>query len=377
MRLADLGRRATALGTALSLASLGLTIDNVLRVRRPSRGTVAEVEPLSVLIPMRNEASTASRCLTAVLEAADRWPGPVRVLVLDDESDDGTGALVAEMAGRDRRIGVIAGSPPPPGWLGKSWACRQLADAAFPYGVLAFLDADVVLEPHAFTSSAALLRSVGLDLLSPYPRQIANGAAERLLQPLLQWSWLSTLPLGVAENSSRASLSAANGQFLLVDAVTYRQAGGHEAVRDVVLEDIALLRAVKAAGGRGIVAEGSEVATCRMYDGWREVRAGYRKSLWSAFGSPAGTGAVTAGLCLTYVLPALAALAGSRVGAVGYLAGVASRAVSAECTGGRAWPDALAHPISVLLFAALAADSSLARRNGELRWKGRVLEGVR
>ena len=74
MRLADLGRRATALGTALSLASLGLTIDNVLRVRRPSRGTVAEVEPLSVLIPMRNEASTASRCLTAVLEAADRWP---------------------------------------------------------------------------------------------------------------------------------------------------------------------------------------------------------------------------------------------------------------------------------------------------------------
>ncbi|MEO9329356.1 glycosyltransferase family 2 protein [Gordonia sp. B21] len=361
----------------MSLASLALTVDNALRVRRPDRGVVATPEPLSVLIPMRNEAATATRCLSAVLEAADRWPGPVRILVLDDESDDGTGALVAGMSALDPRIELVAGAPTPPGWLGKTWACQQLADRASPYGVLVFVDADVVVEPHAFTASVALLRGAGLDLVSPYPRQVAQGWAERLVQPLLQWSWLSTLPLGLAETSPRKSLSAANGQFLLVDAVTYQQAGGHGAVRDVVLEDLALLRAIKAAGGRGVVAEGSAVATCRMYEGWREVRAGYRKSLWSAFGSPAGTAAVTALLCLMYVVPALAALTGSRVGTAGYLAGVASRAMAARCTGGRTWPDAFAQPLSILLFAGLAADSTLAHRSGDLRWKGRVLEGVR
>ncbi|KAF0968163.1 MULTISPECIES: glycosyltransferase [Gordonia] len=379
MRATDLWHRTVTVGTGLSLASLALTVDNAIRVRRPGLTDIPPAEPLSVLIPMRNEVTRAERCLTAVLDAIDRWPGPVRVLVLDDGSADGTDAVLARLAAHDDRIEVFEGSPPPHGWLGKTWACRQLADNALadgtlPDGVLAFVDADVVVEPHAFTSSVALLRASGLDLVSPYPRQVATSAAERLVQPLLQWSWMSTLPLGLAERSPRESLTAANGQFLMVDADTYRRAGGHEAVRDVVLEDIALLRAIKAAGGRGVVAEGSTVAICHMYEGWHEVRAGYRKSLWSAFGSPAGTSAVTAALCLMYVIPALAALTGSRTGLVGYFAGVASRLVAARCTGGRTFPDAFGHPASIALFAFLAADSTIARRRGELRWKGRTIE---
>ena len=122
------------------------------------------------------------------------------------------------------------------------------------------------------------------------------------------------------------------------------------------------------------MAEGSDVATCRMYRGWDEVRAGYRKSLWSAFGSPGGTLGVTGLLCLMYVLPAAAALFGSRTGLVGYLAGVASRVVSARCTGGRGWPDAFAHPLSILVFTGLAVDSTLARQRGDLQWKGRPIE---
>ncbi|OUC77629.1 glycosyltransferase [Gordonia lacunae] len=374
MRVSDLLRPLVITGTALSLASLVLTLDNARRVRRPDLIDLPAPEPLSVLIPMRNEVETAERCLQAVLEAADRWPGPIRILVLDDGSVDGTDAVLARLAALDDRIRVHPGTAPPPGWLGKSWACAQLADKAFPDGVHVFLDADVVVEPHAFTSSFALLRNAGLDLVSPYPRQVAVGTGERLVQPLLQWSWLSTLPLGLAERSSRESLSAANGQFLVVDAAAYHRAGGHAAVHDVVLEDIALLRAIKAAGGRGVVAEGSDVATCRMYHGWREVRAGYRKSLWSAFGSPGGTLGVTGLLCLMYVLPAAAALFGSRVGFVGYLAGVASRAVAARSTGGRDWPDAFGHPLSILVFTGLAVDSTLARHRGELEWKGRPIE---
>ncbi len=150
-----------------------------------------------------------------------------------------------------------------------------------------------------------------------------ESAAERLVQPLLQWSWLTTLPLRLAERSPRASLAAANGQFLVVDAQAYRSSGGHSAgsVRGAVLDDMALLRAVKASGGKGGVVDGTRLAVCRMYGDWAELRDGYTKSLWSAFGSKAGAGAVVAGLGMIYVVPPVAALTGSLTGLSGYLAG--------------------------------------------------------
>jgi hypothetical protein len=228
-----------------------------------------------------------------------------------------------------------------------------------------------VLAPHAVAATVTLLRSSGLDLVSPYPRQLAETPSERLVQPLLQWSWLTTLPLGPAERSPRASLAAANGQLLAVDAAAYARAGGHAAVANQVLEDIALLRAVKRSGGRGVPCDGSAVASCRMYASWPELRDGYAKSLWSAFGSPAGAAAVFAVLGLVYVWPAVAALRGSAVGAVGLGAGVLGRYLTAEATGARSLPDALAHPVSVVLAAALTATSFVGRYRGTLRWKGR------
>ena len=158
--------------------------------------------------------------------------------------------------------------------------------------------------------------------------------AERLVQPLLQWTWLTFLPLRLAERSPRPSLAAANGQLIAVRRSAYEAAGGHRAVRDQIVEDVALLRAVKRSGGRGTVVDGTAVASCRMYDGGRALADGYTKSLSSAFGSPAGAGAVMGALIAVYVVPPAAALRGSRTGLVGYLAGVAGRAVSARRTGG-------------------------------------------
>jgi hypothetical protein len=237
--------------------------------------------------------------------------------------------------------------------------------------VLVFVDADVRLRPGAVDAAVALLTGSGLDVVCPFPRQEAVTLAERLVQPLLQWSWLTTLPLRAAERSPRPSLTAACGQFLVIRRGALERAGGFGTVRGAVLDDVALVRAVKAAGGRGGIVDGTDLATVRMYDGWPAVRAGYGKSLWSAFGSGPRAAGVVGLLTLVYVVPPLAALRGSRVGAIGYAAGVASRVVAARRTGGRVLPDVLAHPVSIGLVGVLTADSVRGHRRGTLRWKGR------
>ncbi|WP_432493174.1 glycosyltransferase [Kineococcus gypseus] len=363
-------RALTWAGSAAAGALTAHSLLNARALRTPSPEPAPVAERVSVLVPVRDEEERAGACLASLLDQVG--VADVEVLVLDDASRDRTAEVVAAVAAADPRVRLLRGDGPPPGWLGKPHACAQLAAAATG-SVLVFVDADVVLAPHALAAGVELLRGTGLDLLSPYPRQLAHTWSERLVQPLLQWSWLTTLPLRAAEVSPRPSLSAANGQLLLVDAAAYRRAGGHAAVRGQVLDDIALLRAVKASGGRGGVADGTALATCRMYDGWPALREGYAKSLWSAFGSPASAVAVSAGLAVAYVLPPLAALGGSRAGAAGYVAAVVGRYAAAERTGGRSLPDALGHPASVVLLIGLLADSWARHRRGRLAWKGRVL----
>jgi len=109
-----------------------------------------------------------------------------------------------------------------------------------------------------------------------------------------------------------------------------------------------------------------------MYDSWEDLVEGYTKSLWSAFGGPAGSAAVTGVLGLAYVAPlASALLVGSPVGWVGYGAGVVGRTLVARTTGQPVLPDVLAHPVSIVLLGYLVARSWRRRRAGALTWKGR------
>ena len=363
---------AVRLLSGLAVAGAAHAVVNTALLRRPPANLPTVTRPVTVVVPVRDEEDQIRGCLGALLD--QRGVDRLEVVVVDDGSTDRTAAVVASVP--DGRVRLVTAPPLPPGWLGKPHACWVGAEAAQDAadGVLVFVDADVRLAPDAVAAAVALLDTSGLDLISPWPRPVAEGAAERLVQPLSPWLWATTLPLRLAERSPRPSLAAANGQFLVLTRVAYTRSGGHAAVRDEVLEDIALLRAVKRAGGRGVPVDGSRLATCRMYDGWPAIREGYGKSLWAAVGgSPAASLAAAAALAAVYVVPPLAALRGSRAGLVGYAAGVASRAVVAATTGGRVWPDSLAHPVSVAVFGALTAGSVRGHRRGTLRWRGRAV----
>jgi Glycosyl transferase family 2 len=367
-------RAVVAAGTAAAVLGTVHAAHNLRVLRTPRTGDGQGVpvgERVSVLLPVRDEARNVTACLRAVL--AQDLVLDMEVLVLDDGSTDGTADVVRSVAGHDPRVRVIdGGNTVPDGWVGKTWACWRLAAAASGT-VLVFVDADVVLAPRGLAATATLLREAGLDWVSPYPAQVAESVPERLVQPLLQWSWLTALPLLVAERGGRSTLAAANGQLLAVDATVYRRAGGHRAVRGQVLDDIMLARALTRAGGHGTLADGTRVATCRMYHGWDDLRDGYAKWLWGAFGSPAGALIAAGALSVVYVVPAVAMLVGSPVGAAGYLAAVAGRVLAARRTGGRAWPDAFAHPVSASLLAALMVDSVVRHRAATLTWKGRLV----
>ena len=338
------------------------TVVNAFLLRRPAVSSPAE--PVSVLLPVRDEAGRVADCLQGLLAQE----GDVEILVLDDGSTDGTVSVVSAVAGE--RVRLLTGAPLTESWLGKPHACEQLAAAARPASrVLVFVDADVVLEPGALSACVTLLRSSGVDLLSPYPRITGAG---RIVQPLLQWSWLTFLPLRAMELSPHPSLAAAGGQLLVLDRAAYLRAGGHGAVRGSVLEDIELARAVKRSGGRIAIADASRFATCRMYETWGEVVDGYTKSLWASFGSPAGAASVVTLMLLVYALPPVLALGGTvelaAVGGCAYLIGVFGRVVTAAVTGGRRL-DAVAHPVSVVVFAWLVARSFRRRRT--VTWRGR------
>ena len=352
----------------LPLAALtGHTVVNALLLRRPARGATTG-ERVAVLLPLRDEATRVTPCLESLL--GQRGVPELEIVVLDDGSSDGTAEVVRAVAGD--KVRLLTGAPLPPGWLGKPHACQQLADAVPDAGVLVFVDADVVLEADAIAGAVRLLRSAGTTLLSPYPKITGAG---RLVQPLLQWSWLTFLPVRAMERSRRPSLAAAGGQWLLADRAGYDRAGGHEAVRADVLEDIALARAVKRCGARIALADGSRLATCEMYTSWRELSDGYAKSLWASFGSPAGAATVVVLLLLLYVAPLLLLIEGTVAAALwslsAYVLGVGGRVVAASATGGRAWPDALAQPVSIVLFGWLIARSFALRRRGRLTWRGR------
>ncbi len=373
-----LGRTAVKAGALASAAVTAHLAVNLTQARRPKPPTSAITERVSVLIPARDEAHRIGPTIAALL--AQRGLADAEFIVLDDGSSDGTAALVRSIVGDDPRFTVVEepNALPPDGWLGKPWACHRLAARATG-SVLVFLDADVILEPWAIASSVSLLRQLDYQLVSPWPRQVSQSPAERVTQPLLNWAWLSLLPVWLAMRSSNLLWSLANGQFLVFDTDAYRASGGHASVCGHVVEDVTIMVNIKRHGYRSAPVIGADIASCRMYTSAQEVFDGYTKNLWSLFPSKAPAIGVVGLATLVYFVPPAAALlardpATRRWGAVGYASAALGRAITARQVGEPAFPDALAHPVSIMAFLGILGASIVRRERGTLSWKGRPVE---
>lgn len=349
-----------------------VSLANAVLAPRLSRVGLPRSRPfVSVLVPARDEAHNLRETIPALLR--QRY-SELEIVVLDDGSTDATAALIARYArAHPDRLRALHGRPLPQGWLGKNWACHQLAQAARG-SVLVFCDADVRSEPDAIERTVAALENRRAGAVTALPRQELSGTLQRAVVPLItQLPVAATLPLALVALVRAPIVSMANGQWLAFDRSAYDACGGHSAVRAEVVEDLALGRLVKASGLRLLPLLARDLLTVRMYRNAVELRRGFVKNLYAlAGGHPASFGLAMAAFLLTAVYPWAGALVGLPGAKAALTLLLAIRIVSARPFGHGA-ASVLLHPLGSLAVAALAIESFAGSARGTLQWKGRRL----
>lgn len=341
-----------------------------------SRFTSVIYARVSVLVPARNEAATIGETVRSLLVQSY---SPLELLVLDDDSNDGTDETALEASEGDTRLRILRGRPIPRGWLAKNWACQQLADHA-KGEILVFADADVHWQPEGLNALLCEIERTSADMLAVFPTQRTESWPERLCVPLMALAIHAYLPAVAVHRSKHPLVAAASGQCIAFRRAAYEGFGGHAAVSDNILDDIGLARRVKKSGLRLQMAEARGLITCRMYNDWKTVREGYAKNILAGFGGSAGLIAATVFHWVVFLVPWPLVGIGFTGATVPWhpywalsliCAGVVVRATSAWRTGQRTG-DALLLPISVLLMTVIAIQSLWWRwRHGGPLWKGR------
>ncbi len=361
-----------------------IALYNALSFRRLGRYRPGAVQPrVSICLPMRDEVHNAEAVVGSLL--AQEYPD-FELLVLDDQSSDGTREAVMRLARSEPRLRLIEGAMLPEGWVGKSWACHQLAQAAGGE-LLLFTDADTRHAPDCLGRAVAALHAERADLLSLVPYEEVGTPGEALTVPIMLWSITCFLAVRVVERWRNPAFTAANGQYLLFRRSAYERAGGHESVRTSAVDDLALVRRVARAGLVWRLVDGMDYLRCRMYRSGREAFAGFSKNLFPAFGG--GVAAFIFAwlwLLVAYWQPvavlALAALGADVSGfslvmaGLGWALGALLWLVTALrwryplCLG-------LLGPAAVACGAAIGARSMYLTLRGRASWKGRILPGPR
>jgi chlorobactene glucosyltransferase len=234
---------------------------------------------VSILVPARNEEQNIGRCIRSLL--AQDYPS-FEILVLDDQSNDGTLAILRQMAESQPKLKVLAGSSPREDQSGKNWACSQLARQV-QGDLLLFTDADTCHQPQSLREIVTALIGEQADLLTGFSRQQVISWIEKLLVPFFTWASISFIPLWLAYRVRSQNLTVAVGQMMLFRREAYQKIGGHDALGNAIVDDLLFARKIKAAGLRWRVVRLSDLISCRMYHGgWGAVQ-GFTKNLFAAF----------------------------------------------------------------------------------------------
>lgn len=194
----------------------------------------------------------------------------MEVVVLDDGSTDETPAIVAEMARRDPRLRLRAGQPLPAGWMGKNFACYQLAQEARGQWLL-FTDADTVHHPQTLAWALTAAKQNQADLVTLVPCAVTHTVGEQLLLPIIPFGILGLFPLAFGARLGIPALTMAIGTFMLFRRETYERIGGHAAVRGEIAEDVVLARRVRRYGGRVVLLDGADYLDVHFYRGFWEA----------------------------------------------------------------------------------------------------------
>ncbi|MDB4893728.1 MAG: glycosyl transferase family 2 [Gemmatimonadetes bacterium] len=273
------------LAALLALPWIIVPIASVIRARR-SR-SLDEYAPdshaagplVSVVIPARNEAHNIERCVRSVLATA--YPR-LEVIVVDDHSSDGTGAILQAIAKDDDRLKVVVPAPLPPQWFGKQWACQSGA-AASAGDIIAFFDADTWQTADLIPRAVSAMHARTADLLTVVGTQELGTFWEKLVQPqVFAIMFVRYGGTEVVNESRRASEKIANGQCIFVARAEYEAIGGHGAVHDKAAEDLAMAQLYFTTGRRAVVVLGMQQLSTRMYTSLREVIDGWSKNLYAS-----------------------------------------------------------------------------------------------
>jgi len=368
----------------LSLMVLGLILVNgalnartrpLLRRFRPcQRGP-----KVSILVPARNEARSIALCVDSLAKQTYR---PLEILVLDDQSTDATPQVLVSLKRRYPHIRLLEGHPLPKGWVGKNWACHQLAQHATG-DILLFVDADTWLAPDTVARMVTAMEETGAHVLSGLPFQVMGTWAERLSLPFLRFGTQGLLPSWITRWRPWPAFALAVGQFLAFRRSTYEALGGHAAVREHVVEDMALARRAVGAGYQVLFVDPRPLVGTRMYASWPEIREGFLKNLWPVIGR-GGMGYLLGWLLLwsVFVLPWIGlSLTGFLDASIpGFdIQRAWTNILLAMVNWGlygrehrRHWEPILLHPLIVTVFTYLALLSYYRHKRGRaIMWKER------
>lgn len=329
---------------------------------------IKELPLVSILIPARNEEKNIEACIKSA--AAQSYKN-YEVIILDDDSTDRTNEIAKKYV--KENIKLITGEKLPEGWLGKNWACRQLAENS-KGDLLLFIDADVVMHERTVGSAVNLFTENKVQMLSVFPKQIITSFGTELIVPLLNWLLLSFLPLRKVFNSKRESFSAAIGQFILIDKKAYEKIGGHKFVKNKVVEDLEIARELKRKKYKIIAALGSNFISCKMYENFNSALSGFSKNFYLGFNTkPLLFLFFLTVVMLIFLLPFVFVFFDERY-FINIMFIIVGRYFIAELSGQNKILNILLHPLQMILLLVAGINSLLVTVNNKIEWKQRKIE---